>query len=107
MTNATSTHTAAPGGDRIYWKTWAALLGLTLVMLAVDSAQVARPVLVAVLLAAMLVKVALISANFMHLRQAHQGLIWTFVGGLLITGLILYVLIVPDALRIHQMVMPR
>ena len=92
---------------RVYWVTWATLLGLTAIMLAVDSAAIARPVLIAVLLAAMLVKVALISGNFMHLRQAHAGLVWTFVGGLLLTGLILYVLIVPDALRIHEMVTRR
>lgn len=94
-------------GARIYWITWAALLVLTVVMLLVDTAAIGRSLLVAVLLAAMLVKVALIAGNFMHLREAHVGLVWTFIGGLLATGVLLYVLIVPDAMRIHTMVTGR
>ena len=91
-------------GARIYWVTAAALLALTLVMLLVEAAGIARPILVGVLLTAMLIKVALISGNFMHLRQAHAGIVWTFIIGLLVTGVLLYVIIVPDALRIHGMV---
>lgn len=97
-------HAARDTGQiRVYWFTWAALLLLTGVMLVADTMTVARPLLVAVLLAAMLAKVALIAGNFMHLRHAHAGLVWTFVAGLLVTGLMLYVLIAPDALRIHDM----
>lgn len=100
------TETAQPG-PRIYWITWAALLALTLVMLLVDAAQLPRPWLVGVLIAAMLIKVTLIAGNFMHLREAHAGLVWTFLAGLLGTGVLLYVLIAPDAMRIHEMVQGR
>ena len=40
----------------------------------------------------------------MHLKSERAPLIATVVVGLLITGAILYVLIVPDAVRIHHMV---
>lgn len=98
---------SATGDARLYWFTWAALLALTMVMLLVEGAAVGRSLLVGVLLAAMLIKVALIAGNFMHLRDAHPGIIWTFIGGLLVTGVLLYVMIVPDALRIHAMVTGR
>jgi cytochrome c oxidase subunit IV len=80
------------------------LLFLTLVMLWFDTAQVSRAALVAVLLAAMAVKATLIAGNFMHLRHEHRGLILTVVLGLFALGVVLYVLIVPDALRIRDMV---
>ncbi len=107
MTDRSDRFSAGGESVRLYWATWAALLALTLVMLLLDTAPVARPWLVAVLLVAMLAKVALIAGNFMHLRHAHAGLVWTFIAGLLITGLTLYVLIVPDALRIRDMLVNR
>jgi hypothetical protein len=39
----------------------------------------------------------------MHLRHEHRGLILTVVLGLFVLGVVLYVLIVPDALRIREM----
>lgn len=88
---------------RLWWSTWAGLLVLTAIMLYVGTAAMTRTLAVGILLVAMLGQVALIAAHFMHLRHAHVGLIWTFIAGLLITGLTLYVLIVPDAIRIHEM----
>lgn len=87
-----------------HWITWSALLALTIVMSATKAVGVTRPVQAGVLLTAMLMQIALIAGDFMHLRHAHQGLVWTFVAGLLITALLLYVMIVPDAFRIHDMV---
>ena len=98
---------SAGGGGRIYWITWGALLVITLIMLVLDSAQVSRSLLLTVLLGAMLVKATLIAGNFMHLRQEHRGLIATVVVGLFVMGLVLYVLIAPDASRIHDMVLRR
>jgi len=72
-----------------------------------DSAQVSRSLLLTVLLGAMLVKATLIAGNFMHLRHEHRGLIATVVVGLFVMGLVLYVLIAPDASRIHDMVLRR
>ena len=98
---------SAGGGGRIYWLTWGALLVITLIMLVLDSAQVSRTLLLTVLLGAMIVKATLIAGNFMHLRREHRGLIATVVVGLFVMGLVLYVLIAPDASRIHDMVMRR
>jgi hypothetical protein len=40
----------------------------------------------------------------MHLRFEGRLLTWSVIGGLFLLGLILYVLLIPDGLRIHQMV---
>ena len=86
-----------------YWITWLALLSLTLMMLWLDSAPLARGLFVTAMVAAMLTKASLIAANFMHLRFEHRALVFTIVVGLLVTGAVLYMLIVPDAHRIHHM----
>jgi cytochrome c oxidase subunit IV len=95
---------AATSNGRLYWTTWGVLLLVTLVMLWLDTAPVSRGLLVTVLLGAMAVKAALIAGNFMHLRHEHRGLVLTVVLGLFALGVVLYVLIVPDALRIRDMV---
>ena len=87
-----------------YWVTWSVLLVLTLGMLWADSAGVPRLPFVIGMLAAMLVKASVIGANFMHLRAERAGLVLTVVVGLLGLGTVLYILIVPDAVRIHRMV---
>ncbi len=83
--------------------TWGALLAVTLVMLALDGAPIARPVLVTALLVAMTIKAVLIAGNFMHLRHERGGLILTVVLGLFVMAIILYGLMVPDAIRIREM----
>ena len=89
---------------KTYWITWAALLVFTVVMLSADSASIPQTVFVVFMLAAMLTKASIIGANFMHLRTERLPLVVTVVVGLLVTGTILFVLIAPDALRIHHMV---
>ena len=89
---------------RIYWITWSVLLFFTVVMLWADTASIPRLAFVVFMVAAMLTKASIIGANFMHLRLERTGIVVTVVVGLLITGAILYGLIAPDALRIHQMV---
>lgn len=96
-------HADTAGNGRIYWITWGALLIITMIMLLLDNAQVSRSTLLVVLLGAMAVKATLIAGNFMHLRHEHAGIIATVVVGLFVMGLILYVLIAPDAARIHGM----
>jgi caa(3)-type oxidase subunit IV len=95
--------TGTAGNGRIYWMTWGVLLIITMIMLLLDSAHVSRSMLLTVLLGAMVVKATLIAGNFMHLRHEHAGIIFTVVVGLFVMGLILYVLIAPDAARIQQM----
>lgn len=89
---------------RTYWITWSVLLVFTVVMLWADSASLPRTAFVVFMLAAMLTKASIIGANFMHLKAERLPLILTVVVGLVVTATILYVLIVPDAVRIHEMV---
>lgn len=89
---------------KTYWITWGVLLIFTLAMLAADGASIPRFAFVVFILAAMLAKASIIGANFMHLRREHPGLVLTAVAGLLVCGAILYMLIAPDAVRIHRMV---
>ena len=92
---------------RIYWMSWAALLVFTVIMLWADSAAMPRTPFVIFMIGAMLTKASMIGANFMHLRQESAWIGVTVVVGLLVTGTILFVLIAPDAARIHSMVTAR
>jgi cytochrome c oxidase subunit IV len=92
---------------KTYWITWAILLVFTLAMLWADGASIPRTTFVVFMLAAMLTKASMIGANFMHLRSERIPLVLTVAVGLLVTGTILYVLIAPDAARIHDMVSAR
>jgi cytochrome c oxidase subunit IV len=87
--------------------TWGILLALTVVMLAADGASIPRTGLLALMLGAMAIKATLIAANFMHLREERAGIVLTVIVGLLVVALVLFVLIAPDALRIHDMVSRR
>jgi len=89
---------------KTYWVTWSVLLVFTLVMVLMDSAPIPRLAFVAFMLVAMLTKASIIGANFMHLRHERISLVLTVVVGLLVMATILFVLIVPDAVRIHDMV---
>jgi len=89
---------------RTYWITWSVLLACTVVMLWADAASLPRTAFVVFMVAAMLTKASIIGANFMHLKAERVPLITTVVVGLLVTGAILYALIAPDAVRIHEMV---
>jgi len=88
---------------RTYATTWVALLALTIVMLSLESAALPRGLFVSLMVAAMLAKASIISAYFMHLRFERVSLVAMIVIGLLVTATVLYVLIVPDARRIHDM----
>jgi len=88
---------------KTYWTTWAILLVLTVVMLWADAAAIPRPAFVVFMLAAMATKASMIAANFMHLRLERAGIILTVIVGLPVVATLLYVLIAPDAARIHQM----
>ena len=89
---------------KTYWITWAVLLVFTVAMLWADAASIPRTAFVAFMLIAMLTKASIIAGNFMHLRSERLPLILTVAIGLLVTGGVLYVLIAPDAARIHEMV---
>ena len=92
---------------RIYWMSWGVLLMFTLVMLWADGAAMGRTAFVKFMIGAMLTKASIIGANFMHLRRESAWMVVTVVVGLLVTATILFVLIAPDAARIHGMVAAR
>ena len=88
---------------RTYWIAWGALLALTLTMVVLDQAPLPHTTFVILMVGAMLVKATVIAAYFMHLRFERWPLVLGIVLGLPINAAILYVLIVPDALRIFDM----
>ncbi len=90
-------------GYRIYWFTWALLLGLTLVMLLIGYVSLPKALMVLVLILAMLGKASLIGAHFMHLRFEKSSLVLVVAVGILATGAILFVLIAFDGLRILRL----
>ena len=88
---------------RSYWAVWGVLLVLTLVMVVLDRAPLPPWSFLAVVLAAMLAKAALIAGAFMHLRFERSALVAMIVIGLLLNAVILFGLILPDAIRIAGM----
>ncbi|MCM3880538.1 MAG: cytochrome C oxidase subunit IV family protein [Vicinamibacterales bacterium] len=88
---------------RIYWIAWSVLLALTLVMVVLDQMPIPRQTFVALMLGAMTIKASLIAGYFMHLRFERWPLVVGIILGLPINAAILYILIVPDALRIFGM----
>jgi cytochrome c oxidase subunit IV len=89
-----------------YWITWGIMLVITGVMLTADSLPWSKFVVVGLLLVAMLVKIALIGGEFMHLRFENALLIWTVAGCILFFSAFLFILIAFDGLRIARMVQP-
>lgn len=82
---------------RIYWKTWVILLVITVAMLAAEAFDLPRLFLLLFLLAFMGVKAAMIGGNFMHLRFERRNLAWMVTLGIVVTSLILYLFITPEA----------
>ncbi len=93
-------------GYRIYWFTWALLLGLTLLMLATGYLVLPKLVLVVLLILAMLIKALLIGAHFMHLRFEKLSLVLAVAGGILATATALFFLISIDGMRILRLSLP-
>ena len=89
--------------QRVYWISWSVLLVFTVTMLWLDTAPISRLAFVLLMVAAMLTKATVIGGNFMHLRGERLSLVLIVVVGLLITGALLFGLIAPDAVRIHDM----
>ncbi|MBI3895059.1 MAG: cytochrome C oxidase subunit IV family protein [Acidobacteria bacterium] len=90
-------------GYGLYWKTWGYLLALTLGMLVSEYLALPRSFLLSLLLAAMLIKAALIGANFMHLRFEKLGLVLAITVGILATGAVLFFLIAFDGVHVFRL----
>jgi cytochrome c oxidase subunit IV len=91
--------TAHPAGNpyKIYWTTWFILLVITVAMLLAEKFHMPRLVLVVFLLAFMAVKAAMIGGNFMHLRFEKANLGIMVAAGIVVTSLILFIFITPEA----------
>jgi cytochrome c oxidase subunit IV len=90
-----ATHGSSP--YRVYWVTWVILLVITVVMLLAERFQMPRLVLIVFLVAFMMVKAVMIGGNFMHLRFERRNLAIMVSAGILVTSLILYLFITPEA----------
>jgi cytochrome c oxidase subunit IV len=82
-----------------YWITWFILLVATFGMILVSDSALPKTAFVALLLCAMLVKVALIFGIFMHLRFEKIGLVLMVVLGIIFAAVALFSGIAPDAIR--------
>jgi len=82
---------------RVYWITWALLLVITVAMLAAESFHLPRIFLVVFLVAFMMVKAVMIGGNFMHLRFEKSNLGIMVLCGIMVTSLILFAFIAPEA----------
>ena len=89
-------------GYRLYWITWICLLAITTLMLALEYVSWPAWILLAVLLAAMLVKASVIAGYFMHLRFERPVLILIVAASVLFFGAYLFALLAVDAHRIHE-----
>ncbi|HEY6552389.1 MAG TPA: cytochrome C oxidase subunit IV family protein [Vicinamibacteria bacterium] len=92
-----SENTHASNPYRIYWVTWGILLVITVAMLAAEEFHMPRVVLVLFLLAFMMVKAVMIGGNFMHLRFEKSNLGLMVLCGIMVTSLILFAFITPEA----------
>lgn len=82
---------------RVYWITWAILLVITVAMLAAEALHMPRWFLIVFLLLFMMVKAVMIGGNFMHLRYEKRNLAFMVATGILVTSLILFFFIRPEA----------
>ena len=77
---------------RGYWILWAVLLTVTLLMIAVEGANLPAALAVVVLLFGSATKATLIIFYYMHLKFEHLGLILTVLVGLFVTAILMFVL---------------
>ena len=87
---------------RVYWVTWIILLVITVAMLAAESLHMPRWFLLVFLLLFMMVKAVIIGGNFMHLRYEKRNLAFMVASGILVTSLILFFFIQPEARHVLQ-----
>jgi cytochrome c oxidase subunit IV len=90
-------HAAGSNPYKIYWTTWVALLIITVAMLVAELFHMPRWFLVVFLLAFMAVKAVMIAGNFMHLRFEKANLGVMVATGIVVTTLILFFYIAPEA----------
>lgn len=77
---------------RFYWLLWVVLLAVTLLMIAIEGANLPAALAVVVLLFGSAIKATLIIFYYMHLKFEHIGLILTVMVGLFVTAILMFVL---------------
>ena len=77
---------------RGYWIIWGILLTVTLLMIAIEGANLPAVLAVVALLFGSAIKATLIIFYYMHLKFEHLGLILTVLVGLFITAILMFVL---------------
>lgn len=85
------------------WSTWLVLLIMSVMLVGVGMASPPRTVLIPVTLVGMLVMAWLIVSRFMHLRDEKLGLVVTVIMCTLGLGVTLFLMLVPDGLRIFHL----
>ena len=93
-----STDSAHP--YRLYWILWGVLLTTTLVMIAIEGANLPTALAAVLLLLGSGIKAVLIIFHYMHLRFEHQSLILTVLVGLFATAILMFVLPAYDGYHI-------
>lgn len=88
---------------RTYWIAWGVLLLLTLLMILIEGSPVAKVAAVLFLVAAMMVKAALIGGWFMHLKFERMTLVLSVVLGTLLTAAFLFFLIAVDGIQMLRL----
>ncbi len=99
----TPTPAATRSPYRVYWITWSILLVITVAMLAAESLHLPRWFLIVFLLAFMSVKAVMIGGNFMHLRYEKRNLAVMVAVGIVVTSLILFFFIRPEARHVLEL----
>ena len=82
---------------KIYWVTWGILLVITVAMLLAEKFHMPPWFLILFLLAFMMTKAVMIGGTFMHLRFENKNLAVMVAAGILVTSLILFTYIAPEA----------
>ena len=95
----TTTSDHGQGGNpyKVYWVTWGILLVITVLMLGAERLHMPPWVLIVFLLSFMMVKAVMIGGTFMHLRFEKANLGVMVACGILVTSLILFTYIAPEA----------
>ncbi len=87
---------------RFYWLLWVVLLAVTLLMIAIEGANLPAALAVVVLLFGSAIKATLIIFYYMHLKFEHMGLIMTVLVGLFVTAILMFVLPAYDGSHILE-----
>jgi caa(3)-type oxidase subunit IV len=85
-------------GYKLYFITWLLLLIITLLSIGTDYLSIPKFMKYTLLILLMLSKATFISMNFMHLRYESKNLIFTVVAGIILTSIVLFLLIMVDAI---------